>query len=139
MRELKASVTGVAIGEIELPITGMHCVNCAATVEKTFNEMGAGVVSATVNFATEKAQIAYIPGQVTSTDLIDAIKGAGYGVVEAAPDQQLADIEQAAREAEVHEQTRQFWVGVAFSLPLFLFSMARDFCAPGDLVPCPLG
>lgn len=122
---------GVATGEIELPITGMHCVNCAATVEKTLNEMRPSVVSATVNFATEKAKIAYIPGQVTPTDLIAAIKGAGYGVVEADPDQQLADVEQAAREAEIHEQTRKFWTGVAFSLPLFIFSMARDFALLG--------
>ena len=122
---------GVATGEIELPITGMNCVNCAATIEKTLNEMRPSVVSATVNFATEKAQIAYIPGQVTPTDLIAAIKGAGYGVVEADPDQQLADVEQAAREAEIHEQTRKFWIGVAFSLPLFLFSMARDFALLG--------
>ena len=122
---------GVATGEIELPITGMHCVNCAATVEKTLNEMRPSVVSATVNFATEKAKIAYIPGQVTPTDLIAAIKGAGYGVVETNPDQQLADVEQAAREAEIHEQTRKFWIGVAFSLPLFLFSMARDFALIG--------
>ena len=122
---------GVATGEIELPITGMHCVNCAATVEKALNEMGPSVVSATVNFATEKAKIAYIPGQVTPTDLIAAIEEAGYGVVEAAPDQQLADVEQAAREAEIDEQTRKFWIGVAFSLPLFIFSMARDFALLG--------
>ena len=122
---------GVATGEIELPITGMHCVNCAATVEKTLNEMQPSVVSATVNFATEKAKIAYIPGQVTPTDLIAAIEGAGYGVVEADANQQLADVEQAAREAEIHEQTRKFWIGVGFSLPLFLFSMARDFALLG--------
>ena len=122
---------GVATGEIELPITGMHCVNCAATVEKALNEMGPSVVSATVNFATEKAKITYLPGQVTSVDLIAAIKGAGYGVVEADPDQQLADVEQAAREAEIHDQTRKFWTGVAFSLPLFIFSMARDFALLG--------
>ena len=47
---------GVATGEIELPITGMHCVNCAATVEKALNEMRPSVVSATVNFATEKGE-----------------------------------------------------------------------------------
>ncbi len=122
---------GVATGEIELPITGMNCVNCAASVEKALNEMRPSVVSASVNFATEKAKIAYIPGQVTPTDLIAAIKGAGYGVVEANPDQQLADVEQAARKAEIHEQTRKFWIGVAFSLPLFLFSMARDFALLG--------
>ena len=122
---------GVATGEIELPITGMHCVNCAATIEKTLSEMRPSVVSATVNFATEKAKIAYLPGQVTPADLIAAIKGAGYGVVEATPDQQLVDVEQAAREAEIHEQTRKFWVGVVFSLPLFIFSMGRDFALLG--------
>ncbi len=122
---------GVTTGEIELPITGMHCVNCAATVEKTLNEMRPSVVSATVNFATEKAHIAYLPGQVTPTDLIAAIEGAGYGVVEADPGQQLEDVEQAAREAEIREQTRKFWTGVAFSLPLFIFSMARDFALLG--------
>ena len=128
---IKDSGYGVATGEIELPVTGMHCVNCAASVEKTLNEMRPSVLSATVNFATEKAKIAYIPGQVTPADLIAAIEGAGYGVVEAAPDQQLADVEQAARDAEIHEQTRKFWIGVGFSLPLFLFSMARDFALLG--------
>ena len=121
---------GVATGEIELPITGMHCVNCAATVEKTLNKLQPNVVSASVNFATEKAQIAYIPGQVTPANLIAAIEGAGYGVVEADPDQ-LVDAEGAARETEIHEQTRKFWTGVAFSFPLFLFSMARDFALLG--------
>ena len=122
---------GVATGEIELPITGMSCVNCAATVEKTLNKLQPSVVSASVNFAAEKAQVTYIPGQVTPTDLIAAVEGAGYGVVQADPDQQLADVEQAAREAEIHEQTRKFWMGVGFSLPLFLFSMARDFALLG--------
>ena len=121
---------GVATGEIELPITGMSCVNCAATVEKALNEMRPSVVSATVNFATEKARIAYLPGQVTPADLTAAIEGAGYGVVEADPEQ-LVDTEQAARETETHEQRYKFWTGVVFSLPLFLFSMARDFALLG--------
>ena len=121
---------GVATHEVELPITGMHCVNCASTVEKALNKMQPGIVSATVNFATEKAQIAYIPGRVTSADLIAAIEGVGYGVVEADPEQ-LVDTEQAARETEMHEQRHKFWTGVVFSLPLFLFSMARDFALLG--------
>jgi len=38
----------------------------------------------------------------------------------------LEDVEARAREAEIADQTRKFWVGVAFALPLFLLSMARD-------------
>ena len=41
---------GVATGEIELPITGMNCVNCAASVEKALNKLQPGVVSASRKF-----------------------------------------------------------------------------------------
>jgi Cu+-exporting ATPase len=116
----------VATAKVELPITGMTCANCAATVERTLNKKVAGVVAANVNFATEKATVEYIPGQVTHADMVTAIEKAGYGVVEADAGE-LEDAEQAAREAEIRDQTRKFWIGVLFSLPLFLLSMARDF------------
>ena len=116
----------VATAKVELPITGMTCANCAATVERTLNKKVPGVVSATVNFATEKATVEYVPGQVAHSDLVTAIEKAGYGVVE--PDAgQLEDAEQAAREAEVRDQTCKLWIGIIFSLPLFLLSMSRDF------------
>ncbi len=117
---------GVATAKVELPITGMTCANCAATIERTLNKKVTGVISANVNFATEKATVEYIPGQVTRADLVAAIEKVGYGVVEADAGQ-LEDAEQAAREAEIGDQTRKFWVGVLFALPLFLLSMARDF------------
>ncbi len=117
---------GVAANRIELLITGMTCANCVATIERTLNKMGSDVVSATVNFAAEKATVEYIPGQITPADLIAAIEETGYGVVEAEADQ-LEDTEGAARQAEIRDQTRKFWVGVVFSLPLFGLSMARDF------------
>jgi Cu+-exporting ATPase len=117
---------GVATAKVELPITGMTCANCAATIERTLNKKVPGVVAATVNLATEKATVEYIPGQVTRADLVAAIEKVGYGVLETegAP---LEDVEQAAREAEIRDQTRKFWVGVLFAVPLFTLSMARDF------------
>jgi Cu+-exporting ATPase len=116
----------VATAKVELPITGMTCANCSATVERTLNKKVPGVVAANVNFATEKATVEYVPGQVTRADMVAAIERAGYGVVEADAGE-LEDAEQAAREAEIRDQTRKFWIGVLFSLPLFLLSMARDF------------
>jgi len=116
----------VATAKVELPITGMTCANCVATVERALNKKVPGVVAANVNFATEKATVEYVPGQVTRADLVAAIEKAGYGVVEAEAGE-LEDAEQAAREAEIRDQTRKFWIGVLFSLPLFLLSMARDF------------
>jgi len=129
--KIKDAGYGVATVKVELPITGMTCANCVATVERTLNKKVPGVVNATVNFATEKATVEYVPGQVTRADMVAAIEKAGYGVVEAEAGE-LEDAEQAAREAEVRDQTRKFWVGVAFALPLFLLSMARDFGLLGE-------
>ncbi|MGD2068188.1 MAG: heavy metal translocating P-type ATPase [Gemmatimonadota bacterium] len=118
---------GVATATVELPITGMTCANCAATIERTLQSRVPGVVSASVNYATEKAVVEIIPGAVTRSELARAVEDAGYGVVEAGAGEEMEDAEAAAREAEIRDQTRKFLVGVAFSLPLFLLSMARDF------------
>ncbi len=127
---------GVVTARVELPITGMTCANgstelaevCAATVERTLNKKVNGVVRATVNLATERATVEYIPGVATVADMIRAIEEAGYSVVQVAGStgEPLEDVEARAREAEIADQTRKFWVGVAFALPLFLLSMARD-------------
>jgi Cu+-exporting ATPase len=118
---------GVVTARVELPITGMTCANCAATVERTLNRKVPGVVQANVNFATERATVEYIPGVASVAAMIRAIEEAGYGVVQAAAQEQMEDVEAQARQAEIADQTRKFWVGVAFALPLFLLSMARDF------------
>lgn len=49
-----------AASEIELSIGGMTCASCAARVEKKLNRMDG--VTATVNFATEKAKVSYPEG-----------------------------------------------------------------------------
>jgi Cu+-exporting ATPase len=129
VERVKDAGYGVVTAKVDLPITGMTCANCAATVERTLNKKVNGVVQASVNFATERASVEYIPGVATVADMIRAIEKAGYGVVQAAEDaaEPLEDIEAQAREAEIADQTRKFWVGVMFALPLFVFSMVRDF------------
>ena len=117
----------IPVATLELAITGMTCANCVNTVERTLNKKVPGILQATVNFATEKATVKYIPGSVTRADMVAAIERAGYGVVQAEYDEELVDAEKVARDRELADQTRKLWVGVVFTLPLFLFSMARDF------------
>ena len=112
--------------QIILPITGMTCANCAATIQRTLEKKVAGVVGATVNCATEKARVEYDPSQVSRRGLVEAIEKIGYSVTESGPDG-LEDRERAARQAEIQTQTYKFWIGLAFSLPLFVLSMTRDF------------
>jgi Cu+-exporting ATPase len=117
----------VPVATLELPITGMTCANCVATVERTLNKKVPGILQANVNFATEKATVKYIPGTVTRADMVSAIERAGYGVVVVDSDEELVDAEKAARDREIKDQTRKLWVGVIFTVPLFILSMARDF------------
>ncbi|MGE2692374.1 heavy metal translocating P-type ATPase [Mycolicibacterium pulveris] len=60
---------------IELSIDGMTCASCANRIEKKLNKIDG--VSATVNFATEKARVTYAD-DVTPELLVSAVEGAGY-------------------------------------------------------------
>jgi len=129
--KIKSSGYGVVSAKVELPITGMTCANCAGNIERALNKKTSGIVNASVNFASERATIEYIPEISTVDDIVQAIKKAGYGAIlpEDALDEK--DSEQAARDAEIKNQFRKFLVGIIFALPLFILSMARDFSIVG--------
>ena len=118
---------GVVSSHLELPVTGMTCANCAANIERTLNKKVAGVLGASVNFASERAAIDYLPEIVKIEDMVVAIEKAGYGAIISDQGEQSEDAELNARQAEIHNQTRKFIVGVTFALPLFALSMLRDF------------
>ena len=61
---------------VELDITGMTCASCAARIEKKLNKVEG--VTATVNYATEKAAVVY-PPEVSPADLIAVVEATGYG------------------------------------------------------------
>ena len=112
--------------QLDLPLLGMTCTNCANGIQRRLNKVE-GVLEATVNYASEKATVRYVPHAVSRSDLVAAVRQAGYDVVETAADADPEDAEAAAREAELNHQTRRFVIGLLFSLPLFVTSMARDF------------
>src|SRR5881409_2139826 len=62
---------------IILPIEGMSCASCAATVQEALASAD-GVVGATVNFATAKAAVDYDDSQTHVAELIKTVRSAGY-------------------------------------------------------------
>ncbi|MBU4317482.1 MAG: heavy metal translocating P-type ATPase [Proteobacteria bacterium] len=118
---------GVVKHHLDLPITGMTCANCAATIERTLNKKVEGVIKASVNFASERATIDYLMEVVSIDDIVASIERAGYGAIIPEENQETEDVEQSARQAEIKNQTKKFVVGVIFALPLFVLSMTRDF------------
>ena len=63
----------------QIPITGMTCVNCAATIEKGLSDTE-GVESANVNLASEKATVEYDPTKIDLGKIKKTISELGYGV-----------------------------------------------------------
>ena len=122
---------GVVTTTIEIPLTGMTCTNCAMTIERTLNKNVPGVLKVSVNFATERARVEYIPTLTNIDEIIAAIEKAGYGAIR--PDELIEgeDTELAARKAEIQNQTRKFLTGLIFTVPLFVLSMGRDFSLVG--------
>src|SRR6266508_2560850 len=114
--------------QIELAITGMTCASCVNRVEKALKKVP-GVLDASVNLASEQASVTYLPTSAGWSELKAAVENAGYGVIETADTDagSAEDVEAAARARELADKRRKLIVGIAFGLPLFLLSMARDF------------
>ncbi len=107
-------------GEIlTVSIRGMHCASCVGRVEKHLREIP-GVLEVSVNLATEKAQIEYIPGQVAFSDIKTAISAAGdYRVQE---DESPARTE-VIRQKEYDLLKRKLVFGVIVSIIVMVGSM----------------
>ncbi|KOT35303.1 carbonate dehydratase [Streptomyces caelestis] len=118
----EASTTGPpALSEVELLIGGMTCASCAARVEKKLNRMDG--VTATVNYATEKARITYPPGTEVA-DLIGTVVRTGYTAEEPAPPRDEDDGTPAAEaDPETAALRRRLTVSALLALPVVLLAM----------------
>src|SRR6266545_5009824 len=115
---------GVATGEADLIIKRLADDNDARRLEKALSSME-GVLEAQVNYTTEKARVKYVPTIVTQAELRRTVASAGFEAVELGGEAE--DAEAKAREHEINEQRRLLIIGLIFTVPLFLFAMARDF------------
>ena len=104
--------------QITLPITGMHCENCASTITRHLKKMD-GILVAEVSLATEHAAVTFDASTLSEETIVDKIRDLGFDVVD-------EDEEDEARAEEFRHQKRQFTFGIIFTLPLFLISMGRD-------------
>ncbi|MBN8581247.1 MAG: copper-translocating P-type ATPase [Anaerolineae bacterium] len=115
---------GVATGEAELIIKRMSDDNDARRLEQALLKLE-GVLKGHVSFTLEKAYIVYVPTIITQAELRRAVSAAGFEAIELGG--AAEDAEAVARENEINEQRRLLIIGLIFTVPLFVFSMARDF------------
>ena len=96
--------TGLA--HITLNIGGMTCAACVSHVGNALREVD-GVISASVNLATEQATVEYVPGLAALPDMKAMVDDAGYTVEGVAGDDAVDGEERLARSAEVKALARK--------------------------------
>jgi len=116
---------GVATGKAELPITGLRNSSDAVAIEGLLARQN-GVLAVSVNSGAQRVVLEYIPGVTSIADLVAVIRQAGYGVVQAGESIEMGDVEARVRAAEVRRQGLLLFLGLVFTTPLVIFSMARD-------------
>ena len=118
----------VAEETVELAIEGMTCASCVGRVEKALSRVP-GVVSASVNLATEKAQVRHLAVAVAPSDLVNAVRSTGY---EARPlvDDGPSDRDAQRRDREMISLRRAVLVAALLTLPVFVLEMGSHL-VPG--------
>ena len=110
------------VERLDLPIEGMTCASCAARIERRLNKLDG--VSASVNYATEKAVVEYDPAQADAAGLVAVVEEAGYSA-------RLPTAEPAPTEEARGDDLRRRLVLACRALA----AGARDGDDPGPPVP----
>ncbi len=133
VHSVEAAGYGVVTATETLPILGMTCASCVTRVERALRRPP-GVLDVSVNLATEKATVTYLPGQASHRDLAAAVEAAGYQVVEPAaggeagePAEAAADAAEAARAAAYRRLKRKVVAGFVLSIIIFVGTMQPEW------------
>ncbi|AZI58941.1 copper-translocating P-type ATPase [Nakamurella antarctica] len=113
------TIPQVQTDSLELTIGGMTCASCAMRIEKKLNKMTG--VSATVNYATEKARVSFGDG-VAAQDLIATVESAGYTATLPAPPRTESN-QPAAEPDEVAALRQRVLVSLVLTVPVVLMAM----------------
>jgi Cu+-exporting ATPase len=102
--------------DVELAITGMTCASCANRIERNLNKLEG--VTATVNYATEKAKVSY-PDSISADELLKTVEAAGYAAALPTPPS-----DQPATEAPEADPLRQrLIISALLSIPVIALGM----------------
>ncbi|HEY3738104.1 MAG TPA: heavy metal translocating P-type ATPase [Jatrophihabitans sp.] len=108
------------VQDVELLISGMTCSSCANRIERKLNRLDG--VTATVNYATEKAKVHY-PETLTPDDLVHAVEDAGYGATLPRPAHEHEQPEHEHSAAHTADLLQRLRVSAVLSVPVVLLAM----------------
>jgi len=113
---------GEAVRSLDLVVGGMTCASCAARVERKLGRLDG--VSATVNYATERARVT-APAGTDLGVLVSAVESAGYTARERQPEAVVAD-----EAGPLRALRRRVVVSAALAVPVVVMAMVPAWQFP---------
>jgi Cu+-exporting ATPase len=110
---------------IDMQIEGMTCASCVSRIERALAAVP-GVISASVNLATEKANVIVASGATTRATLEAAVRATGYELVKEAPIQ-VHDNGEERRDRELRHLRNALGFAAVLTIPLFVMEMGSHY------------
>jgi Cu+-exporting ATPase len=120
----------VPVQKMEFPVEGMTCASCVARVGKALVSVP-GVLSASVNLATQSGTVEFLPGVADMGALRVAIEGVGYSVPEIRPEEDPVTRQERMQREEERSLMTRLRVGFLLGVPLFLLAQWEMLSGPG--------
>ncbi len=120
---------GVATKKSIFPVSGMTCASCVARVEEALSSVP-GVISVSVNLASEKATVEYLEGTGVA-DMKRAVKEAGY---ELGPETQALEDVTTAAQREIRVLRDRFIVAVILAASIMALGWSPSFVGKSYLL-----
>ncbi len=106
---------------VELALDGMTCTSCAARIERKLNRIDG--VSASVNYATEKATVSYDPAKLGPADLVTTVEQTGYAARLPQPQGNDDDALAGDADPELAALRQRLVVSAALTVPVLVLAM----------------
>ncbi|MFI0422248.1 heavy metal translocating P-type ATPase [Spongiactinospora sp. 9N601] len=115
-----SSVTDGTQNAVELSISGMTCASCANRIERKLNKLDG--VTATVNYATEKAKVTFGPG-IEPEALVAEVEKAGYGAALPAPEPAAGETGEQEEPDTLRPLRQRLITAVVLAVPVIAMAM----------------
>lgn len=109
--------------KVVLPVEGISCASCVEKIESALKKKD-GVISVSLNFATERATVEFLPAVISLDEIIDTIKGLGYGVAETGgvEAEDIVAREEREKRAALRRLWTRFVTGLTLTIGVFAFT-----------------
>jgi Cu+-exporting ATPase len=120
----------VPLEKTEFPVEGMTCASCVSRVEKALASVP-GVLSASVNLATQSATVSFVPGVADMDALRAAVEETGYSVPAGGTGEDPVERQERMQRGEERSLFARLRAGFLLGIPLFLLAQWEMIAGPG--------